>query len=387
MSTFLGKECKIFKCTVVHVQDVHPYLEKYPVLTNNSLCFQSGQKGLADIIRVFGNGAISPSLQSINLSRNALGPDFDFGSDVSSLPLFSYTTNLDFSECKLNAKSCASCVGALIGSKGVHSPTTPRELTMRLNGNDLTDLQHFQQMMGTVVNSSIFRELHVSSCNIGDPGVQSLGLLECASSIQILDLSNNNLTESGIAAFTTSTCFSKLRKLYLAGNSFRDTHTHDSESTCSLLAAAIQKGPLTSLQELDVSQTFCGVAGARALLRCRQSSFTVLNLFGNCLGSDGFVALSKELEGGHPQLESLDLGGNEATEAGVVALLQALTRRNVDEQANKLRLLVVGGNQGGSTVERVVEDIKRIHPELDVARDKPRQNNKQQMSQTTWMAS
>ena len=227
-------------------------------------------------------------------------------------------------------------------------------------------------MMRILLKSLTVHELHISSCNIGDPGLQSLEQLEYAPSIQTLDLSNNNLTVAGIHALTASPCFSNLRRLNLAGNSFIEKNANSSKTACAWLAACIQNGPLDSLRDLDVSQTFCGIEGAKALLGCR-SSLKVLTLFGNRLGSDGFVALSKDLEGGHPRLESLDLGGNEATEAGVVALLQPLTRPQQNEQTNTLRLLVVGGNQGGPTVEIVVGEIKRLHPEIDVARDKPRQ--------------
>jgi UDP-N-acetylglucosamine:LPS N-acetylglucosamine transferase len=91
------------------------------------------------------------------------------------------------------------------------------------------------------------------------------------------------------------------------------------------------------------------------------------------------------------------LGGNEATEAGVVALLQAFTQQSDDEnKSNLLRLLVVGGNQGGPTIETVVQEVQKLHPQLDIARDKPRSNTNtnpfshmnipSQAQGTSWMA-
>jgi hypothetical protein len=366
-------------------------------LSHDHICirffFSSGHKGLDDVVRVFGNGTTSPCLQTINLSRNeAIGSEFDFIAVAPSLPLFPHVKNLDISDCHLNAKSCASLLKALASGNSGDNTSTNRQLTIKLSGNDLSDSAHFQQMMETIVDSSHISELYMANCNIGDAGMNWFAVIESASAnqshpLKVLDLSNNDLTDSGLQALTSSTHFAQLQSLHLAGNAFGDDSNNDMESACTQLAAAIQNGgSLMSLRELNVSQTSCGVDGARALLRCRRSSLTALNLFGNRLGSDGFVALSHELEGGHPQLETLDVGGNEADEAGVVALLQALTRPGAEGEANRLRLLVVGGNQGGPAVETVVTEIKRLHPELDVARDKPRRNDNQQMSQTTWMA-
>jgi hypothetical protein len=87
--------------------------------------------------------------------------------------------------------------------------------------------------------------------------------------------------------------------------------------------------------------------------------------------------MSKVLTGGHTSLVTLDVGGNDASEAGVVSLLQALlSSRPSDKDGTEstLRLLVVGGNKSGPTVESLVQEIKRIHPDLDIARDKPRKN-------------
>jgi hypothetical protein len=37
-----------------------------------------------------------------------------------------------------------------------------------------------------------------------------------------------------------------------------------------------------------------------------------------------------------------------------------------------LRTLVVGGNQGGPDLEAVIQELKEVHPELDIARDRIR---------------
>lgn len=40
-----------------------------------------------------------------------------------------------------------------------------------------------------------------------------------------------------------------------------------------------------------------------------------------------------------------------------------------------LRVLEIGGNEIGESVELALKDLKAVHPELDVARDKPKGND------------
>ena len=39
---------------------------------------------------------------------------------------------------------------------------------------------------------------------------------------------------------------------------------------------------------------------------------------------------------------------------------------------SKLRVLEIGGNSGGDAVEEAIKRVKQVHPELDIARDKPK---------------
>jgi hypothetical protein len=64
----------------------------------------------------------------------------------------------------------------------------------------------------------------------------------------------------------------------------------------------------------------CGVAGA--VTAVRDSRVASLRLFNNNLGPEGFRG-AREHSAGHPTLVSLDLAGNRADEASVVALLSA----------------------------------------------------------------
>jgi hypothetical protein len=126
------------------------------------------------------------------------------------------------------------------------------------------------------------------------------------------------------------------------------------------------------LQAFDLTNTKCGVAGAVAAVR--DSRVTSLRLFNNNLGPEGFRALEETLRGGHPSLVSLDLAGNRADEASVVAMLSALLITDTSFE-NKLRTLIVGGNQGGSDLEDMAKRIKEVRPEIDVARDKIKKKN------------
>jgi len=358
------------------------------------------------------------SLESLNLARNEkIGPFFDFlsvPSIPSASPLFPNLKHLDFSECQLNAKSCASLLRALSTATAsvpeedtrlndAFIQTPPRGLALKLNSNDLSDALHTKDMMEVVLCGPLIEELHMSGCLLGDEGLRGIVDLcyngtdslqendhgkRHSNKLRLLDLSNNNLTSESLNYFATqllassASCnrpiFSGICQLNLSGNTL-------DEEFCRSFATCIEQGPLLSLKELDVSRTRCSVAGAVALLSCNadtkdgdtsHSSMKVLNLFGNQLRSEGFVEMSKVLQGGHSKLESLDLGGNEATEAGVVALLNAISSETMDEKRNSLCLLTVGGNQGGASVEAVIKEIKRVHPKLDIARDKPlRQNN------------
>ena len=96
-----------------------------------------------------------------------------------------------------------------------------------------------------------------------------------------------------------------------------------------------------------------------------------LRFFDNALGSEGFRLLSDTLRGGHPTIKSLDLAGNGANQEAVVELLQGLlvTEAGFD---SVLETVVVGGNQGGPSLEGLIQQLKEIRPGLDIARDRVR---------------
>lgn len=372
-----------------------------------------GSKGLTAILRVFGRVR---SLQHLNLSRNEkIGLSFDFFNSMPaiSLPIFPSLTHLDLSDCQLDAKSCVTLLKAIqsistIGDEKGSSGKTTRNLTLKLNSSNLSNIFHLKEMMNLLSQSCLVSKLYISRCRIGDEGVKLIVNECCRSSeknidddnsqhrhhfLRQFDLSHNNLSSTGVAYLadrlhqsfdgmsntTDRDYFSNLRVLSLAGNPLNKKMINAIECNTRWMSY---------LEELDISHTSCGVFGAVEILRRSNSGgslLKILNLFGNQLGFDnGFLEISKVLQGGHYSLEYLDIGGNDATEENVVTLVGALknvaqldeNEPNTDEttRKNTLRVLVVGGNKGGSALERVVNEVQQIHPMLDVARDKPGQD-------------
>jgi len=365
-----------------------------------------GSKGLTSFLRVF---ARVQSLQHLNLSRNEkIGLSFDFFNSVPSisLPIFPSLTHLDLSDCQLDAKSCVTLLKAMQSISTVGDGKTTRNLTLKLNSSDLSNLPHVKDMMNMLSQSCLVSKLYVSRCQIGDEGVKLI-IDECCRSsnkkiddddsqhrnhfLRQLDLSHNNISSTGVAYLanrlhlsfngTSNTTgrhyLSNLRVLSFAGNPLNKKLINAIE--CNIRW-------LSYLEELDISHTSCGIFGAVEIIRRSNrggSSLKILNLFGNQLGN-GFLEISKVLQGGHYSLEYLDIGGNDATENEVVTLVGALknvpqldgNEPDTDEtkRKNTLRVLVVGGNKGGSSLEKVVYEVQQIHPMLDVARDKPGQD-------------
>ena len=376
----------------------------------------SGEEGLKAILRIL---ARQSSLRRIDLSRNEkIGPSFDFWKAKSSLslaaPIFPGLTYLDLSACCLNTESCISLLKALQMDRTDLScnerqqdmtEKSARDLVLKLNSNNLNDSNSVKEMMDLLAKGDLVTELYISKCRIDDDGLRQIVEAGCCSSnvkeqgsgvnessilyLRVLDLSSNNLTTiSHLVNLSPNDSsrpdchyFSQMRTLNLSGNNIGQT-----------LFNAIECNPqwITSLEELDLSHVSCEIAAAVELIRCsnsQDSSLRKLNLFGNGIGSNGFLELSKVLHGGHLSLEYLDLGGNGATESGVVALVEVLKnnltcgddnsglRSTELKLENALRVLVVGGNSGGPALEKAVKEIGKFHPNLDIARDKPKPKN------------
>jgi hypothetical protein len=63
-----------------------------------------------------------------------------------------------------------------------------------------------------------------------------------------------------------------------------------------------------------------------------------------------------------------------------VYLLLAITVKT-ESFRNSVKLVVVGGNESGPTVETLVKEIKKVHPKMDIAQEKPQKQQEDGMGQ------
>ena len=319
----------------------------------------SGSEGMAAIAQTIGK---SDKLRTLNLSRNEIIGAYFSSVDVQATPIFPLVQELDLSDCGIVPEASSGLVSML--SEG----SEDRKLKLRLNCNELG--AQGVTSLSTLLKQSAIVELYLSKCNMGDEGLKYLTggfAVDKSSGLQVLDLSQNNIGPDGLNQLVNQlseekASLSKLHDLNLTGNKLN-------KESIQGLAATLGKHRVAGtmmLDTLDLTGTSCGIAGATDIVEfCQLKN---LRLFNNELGCDGFLSLAKVLRGGHPTLQNLDLGGNKVKEASVVSLLHALTVEC--SFVNALRVLVVGGNEGGAALEQMVEEVKRVHPEIDIARDK-----------------
>jgi len=227
--------------------------------------------------------------------------------------------------------------------------------------------------------TSRIRLLYLAHCEIGDTGVEQLSAsIECEKCIglSVLDLSHNGIGPEGANKLALVMWrnginhLENLVELVLAGNNLGHVGV---QSLVQALVHKTEDGNLASgnstLTSLDLTQTNCGNDGAVAIMRC--TALKKVRLFNNKLGNSGFIAIARELRGGHVSIEQLDVGGNNATKEGVIGVIDAVGTI-LKEIDSKLNTLEVGGNETGFEVEEAIKRMKTTRPGLDVARDKPR---------------
>jgi len=380
-----------------------------------------GKDGLQAIGRTF---AASNHLKQINLSRNQnIGNDgmFTFASSMVNDTAPPTTTALPsletliLSDCNIGPLGMQSLAQVLTPSTdGSIRCAQPINLTISTNpigpeGCDtlsrLTSIPSDEDEEGgggggSSSSSSILSHLFMSQCSIGDEGL--VNLLKSAASttmdtsmghfsgLSVLDLSENSITKDGVKVLAESLTRSwpDLVELKLAKNEL------ESEGVVALMESLVTRSDKVdysteeeeeeakknaTLDNLDISCTSCGIEGAKAALM--SGSLTTLRLFNNRLGSDGFYAIAPLLQGGHPSIENLDLGGNNADEDAVVALLNSIADNHntasgttINEGSNftsTLSVLEIGGNKFGNDAMEALNRLKLAFPKLDVAHDKP----------------
>lgn len=213
-------------------------------------------------------------------------------------------------------------------------------------------------------SGSMVCKLLISKCAIGNEGIEALvSSSHPCTGMMALDIVENDITEIGAKSLAHSfiETFPDLVELKLAKNNI------GGDGVESFFCAI--EGKSHALDNLDLSCTNCGVEGLRAALR--SSNISTLRLFGNKLGSDGLDAAALLLRGGHPSIVNLDLGGQNSEEKSVVALLESIAQKTGCGFESKLAVLEIGGNEFGDAAMEALDRLKKAHPGLDVAHDKP----------------
>jgi Ran GTPase-activating protein (RanGAP) involved in mRNA processing and transport len=306
---------------------------------------------------------------------------------------------LSLSECNVGASGVRSLVECL-GGRSVDDGQGER-IQLNLNSNPIgaSGCDSIKDMLARPSMGSMISNLQLSQCSISDEGIKTISSsakISPCTGLRTLDLSHNSVSHVGAKAFAESllTSWPDLEELNLAKNDLssigvvmimkclqqrRDVvkdHPVISNEIVMVMKSFLQEvdtanGELnTVLKQLDLTETNCGIEGASAALM--SGGLASLRLFNNKLGSDGFYSISKLLQGGHPSIEHLDLGGNSADEDSVVALLDAIGNVQDDEsKINTLSVLEIGGNSFGEKADAALKRLKRVWPKLDVAHDKP----------------
>ena len=338
-----------------------------------------GSSGFELILNSFSKTS-SPKVHQLNLRRNEKIGETCSETPKLSFAAISHVETLDLSQCDLSGDFVAkffACLQQQSATAETVENVTIEASNLRklsLQENELS-VAGFHALMPLLVNSPL-TELNLASCGIGDDALKALAktLTDSAivsTNLQVLVLSNNGITSTGAAhlaeSLQKSGVLSSLLELNLAGNQL-------GEEGVTLLAKALEKEhhnnsnePTATLKKLDLTNTNCGMQGAMDIITL--GKLQSLHLFNNSLRSEGFIALAPTLKGGHASLEHLDLGGNGANQASVVALLSALLE-NSEAVQNTLKVIVVGANESGDAVEQIAKQIKEVHPALDIARDK-----------------
>lgn len=324
--------------------------------------------------RTFGR---STQIRHLNLSRNEkIGDEgikalFESIGDTEGTSIMESLEMLDLEASDIGSKGVEALAKLIVGCPR-------RSLSLILTSNPLKAVSCVS-LSSIVSGASRIKSLYLARCDIGDAGVEyltaSMQMKKCTG-LAILDLSHNGIGPMGAKNLASilwidgESHFESLTELVLAGNSLgQDGVKHLARSLAHKTGEGALAPGNTTVEILDLTQTHCGNDGAVAIMRC--SRLRRVRLFNNKLGDYGFDSLARELNGGHPTLEQLDIGGNNATKDAVIRVLDAVgTINNLID--SKLNTLEIGGNETDFDVEEAIKRVKSARPGLDIARDKPR---------------
>ena len=347
---------------------------------------QIGKDGLYEIGKTFVH---STCLTELDLSRNnfgndgivqlckgaaaaAAGGEHDDGTAGVTFPALE---QLILSECNIDSTGMDVLTKILLG-KDNDKRRRLKRIHLAIGSNPIgpAGCHSLVQLLSCADHGSVISHLQASQCSIGNEGVEILSQ-GCHRGLEIMDISENGITTDGVKKLAASLIHSwpDLVEMKIAKNEI------GSDGVSAILESLVTRGGTSesgtesgknsALKNLDFSYTNCGVEGAKAALR--SGGLHTLRLFGNTIGSDGFDAIAPLLRGGHPSIENLDLGGNNAEEDSVVRLLDSIADKKDDSTQSKLAVLEIGGNKFGDKAMEALTRLQSVWPDLDVAHDKP----------------
>lgn len=336
-------------------------------------------RGAAALGRAF---VISPALSRLNLSRNegvgdegaiafcAAVAERGRANDDDAAPCLPALEELDLADCGIGPRGAAALAECLASRT-----ETERRVSLRLDGNPLSGAEGTRAVASLAAASSLSSSSLVG-CGVGDDGARALAEGDGPRrGLATLDLSDNGIGPAGaaelgrsFASSPSSSSWCDLTDLRIARNrSLGATGVAD-------LCRGVGDG-VPTLRRLDLSATACGPEGAVAALRAVRG-LTHLRLFDNDLGARGFSAIADAMREDRAMrgLVELDLGGNRADDDAVANLLDAISASR-KTSTSALRVLEIGGNRFGEKAEAALKETTRLMPELDVARDRPKNQN------------
>ena len=310
----------------------------------------------------------------------ALSSDENYNNAAAADIALPSLETLILSDCNIGPMGIQSLADVLLGEGGSSDNQRrrahPINLTISCNPIGIEGCHTLSKLC----SAGVISHLYMSQCSIGDEGMKLLSsndtmaatnMSSSCNKVAVLDLSDNSITKDGIKALAESLVGSwpNMVEVKLAKNELENVGV-ESLMECLVKRSEINNSTSTCITNLDLSCTNCGIEGARATLM-NGTHLTTLRLFNNRLGSNGFHSIAPLLRGGHSSIANLDLGGNNADEDAVVALLNAIADKEGRTFTSKLAVLEIGGNKFGDAAMEALTHLNLSWPKLDVAHDKP----------------
>lgn len=267
-----------------------------------------------EVMEIFSSALEGCQLRYLNLSNNALGEKGvrAFGELLKSQQSLEelYLMNGGISE------EAAQAVCELI-------PSTKKLRALHFH-NNMTGDEGALAISELVKRSSLLENFRCSSTRVGSEGGIALSeaLGECTH-LKKLDLRDNMFgTKAGVGLSMVLPRFSDLTEIYLSYLNL------DDEGSIAIANALKESAPSLHVLEMDGNDMTVRAAHAIASCVAAKQFLTRLSLAENELKDDGAVVIAQALlEGGHGQLNEVDMSMNSIRRAGARSLARAVVSK------------------------------------------------------------